>query len=256
MEFLTAGLSTTAFAAAVGITLFAGFVKGAVGFAMPLIMISAFGALMPPEIALAGLILPTLVTNISQSLRQGLAEAADSVIKFHRMIIPILIGIPLSAPFVQVIPEWLYLLILGVPVTAFALVQLMGLPLAIRLEHRNRAQLGLGLIGGLYGGIAGIWGPPVLIYLLSIRAEKTEMVRVQGVIFFLGAVVLLLSHLGTGVMNASTTPFSAVLVVPALIGLMVGYAVQDRLPQAAFRRATQGLLVVTGLNLVWRAFNG
>jgi uncharacterized membrane protein YfcA len=222
---------------------------------MPLIMISAFGALMPPEIALAGLILPTVVTNISQALRQGFTEAWASVVKFYRLIIPILVGIPLSAPFVTVIPEWLYLLVLGIPVTAFALVQLLGLPLAIRLEHRNRAQWVLGLIGGLYGGVAGIWGPPILVYLLSIRAEKTETVRVQGVIFFLGAVVLLMSHLGTGVMNAATVPFSAALVVPAVLGLMLGYAVQDRLPQAAFRRATQALLVLTGLNLIWNAFH-
>jgi uncharacterized protein len=31
------------------VTLFAGFVKGAVGFAMPMIMMSAFSSFLPPE---------------------------------------------------------------------------------------------------------------------------------------------------------------------------------------------------------------
>jgi uncharacterized membrane protein YfcA len=47
--------------------------------------------------------------------------------------------------------------------------------------------------------------------------------------------------------------FSALLVLPALAGLAAGYAVQDRLDQARFRRWTQVLLVLTGLNLVRQA---
>jgi hypothetical protein len=91
----------------------------------------------------------------------------------------------------------------------------------------------------------------VLIYLLSTAVPKAEAVRVQGVIFLLGSVVLLAAHLGTGVMNAQTVPFSALLVLPALLGLFAGYAVQDRLPAERFRRWTQILLAVTGANLVW-----
>ena len=49
---------------AIAVTLFAGFVKGAVGFAMPMIMVSAFSSFLPPETALAGLILPTLISNV------------------------------------------------------------------------------------------------------------------------------------------------------------------------------------------------
>ncbi|HEX9858872.1 MAG TPA: TSUP family transporter, partial [Paracoccaceae bacterium] len=110
-----------------------------------------------------------------------------------------------------------------------------------------------GIIGGLYGGVSGVWGPPVLVYLLSTGAGKLETVRVQGVIFLIGAAVLLGAHLNSGVMSAKTLPFSAALVVPAMIGLSLGYAVQDRLDHQRFRRWTQVLLVLTGLNLMRRA---
>ena len=111
----------------------------------------------------------------------------------------------------------------------------------------------MGVIGGLYGGISGVWGPPLIVYLLSIGAEKVETVRVQGVVFLLGAVVLLGAHLQTGVMAGPNLWFSAAMVVPAVLGQVIGLRLQDRLDQVRFRRWTQALLVLTGANLVWRA---
>lgn len=253
MEYLMVGLTPQAFVAALAITFFAGFVKGAVGFAMPMIMISAFSSFLPPETALAGLILPTLISNLTQAFRQGAAPVWATVISYRRMLIATMVFIVISAQFVRIIPQDLFLLLLGAPITAFAALQLAGVGLALRLEHRARAEWILGAIGGLYGGLSGVWGPPLLVYLLSIKADKLETVRVQGVVFLIGAVVLLAAHLHSGVMTASTTTFSAILVLPAMIGQSLGVAIQDRLDQSKFRRWTQTLLVLTGLNLMRRA---
>jgi uncharacterized protein len=241
---------------AMAITLFAGFVKGAVGFAMPMIMMGAFSAFLPPDMALAGLILPTLVTNLSQAFRQGLRPAWDSVVTYRRLLIATLVFILISASFVYLIPQRLFLFLLGAPIAVFAILQLMGRNLALRLEHRHRAEWILGAIGGLYGGVSGIWGPPLLVYMLSIGADKRETVRVQGVVFLVGAVVLMAAHLRTGVLNPHSLTFSAALVLPALIGQTLGTKLQDRLDQDRFRRWTQVLLVVTGLNLARQALFG
>lgn len=249
-EAMTAGLPDWAFAAAMAITLFAGFVKGAVGFAMPMILVSAFAVFLPQELSLAGLILPTLVTNLSQAFRQGVGPAVATARTYRRFLVATVVFIAVSAPFADAIPRWLYLLMLGLPISVFAGLQLAGRALAIRLHHRERAEWGLGIIGGLYGGVSGIWGPPLLVLLLSTGADKLQMIRAQGVVFLIGAVALLVSHLATGLANAGTLRFSAALCVPALIGLFIGYRVQDRLDQQRFRRWTQGLLVLTGLNMV------
>jgi uncharacterized membrane protein YfcA len=256
VEAVMGGLSPAGFAAALAITLFAGFVKGAIGFAMPLIMISAFGSFMVPQTALAALILPTLTTNLHQSFRQGWQAAWESVVTYRRLIVATIVGIVVSAQFVDVIPQPVLLGLLGVPVTAFAAVQLAGRSLAVRLEHRNRAEIALGLIGGLYGGISGVWGPPVIVLLLSVGASKLEMVRVQGVVFLIGTVVLAAAHLQTGLLNAQTLPLSAVLILPAALGMWIGFRLQDRLDAERFRRWTLILLCVTGLNLVRRAIAG
>ena len=253
MDWILPNLTPLALIAALAVTGFAGFVKGAVGFAMPMIMISAFSGFLTPHQALAGLILPTLVTNLSQALRDGLPVAVATARDYRRFLIATLAMLLVSAQFVEVIPQALFLVMLGLPITAFAALQLAGRKLALRLEHRNRAEWILGAIGGLYGGISGVWGPPLLVYLLSVGTGKAETVRVQGVIFLLGAVTLLGAHLGTGVLDGPNLIFSALLVLPAMIGQVLGQALQNRLDQVRFRRWTQILLVLTGLNLVRQA---
>jgi uncharacterized membrane protein YfcA len=253
MEFVMGGLTEPVFWVAVAVTLFAGFVKGAVGFAMPMIMISAFSSFLSPELALSGLILPTLVTNFSQAFRQGPAAFWDSVCKYWRFLAATVAFIAVSAQFVRDIPQPVFLALLGVPITGYALLQLLGRNLAIKLEHQTRAEWGLGIVAGLYGGVSGVWGPPLIVYLMSVGVEKVEMLRVQGVIFLLGSVMLLSAHLNSGVLTASSTAFSAVLVIPAVLGMALGMQLGNRLDQTLFRRCTQVLLVVAGLNLMRRA---
>ena len=256
MDFLYGGLPGWGFALACAVTLFAGFVKGAVGFAMPLIMIAGFSSFMSPETALAALILSVLTTNVHQSFRFGIRPAWESGLKYWRIVVTTCLGILVSAPFVVVLPPQLLFALLGVPVMGFALLQLSGWTPNIRPNHRAPAEYGLGTIGGLYGGISGIWGPPVIVYLLAVREEKTEMVRVLGVVFMIGAVTLTAAHLTSGVLNAVTLPLSAALVVPGAVGMWLGFKLQDRLDPVRFRRWTLIVLIVVAANLLRRAISG
>ncbi|MCO8144641.1 sulfite exporter TauE/SafE family protein [Rhodovulum tesquicola] len=250
------GLDPHLFAAAFGVALFAGLVKGALGFAMPLILISGLSSFLTTELALAGLILSTLVTNVAQAFRQGARAAWASVVQYRLLIGCVVLAIAASAPLVNVIPDRAMLLLLGVPIAAFTISQLLGRQLILPARHRARAEVMTGLAGGFFGGISGVWGPPVIAYLLSFDTAKAEMVRVQGVVYLLGAAMLLAAHLGSGVLNGTTLPFSAALVVPAMLGTMLGFRLQDRLNPDKFRRATLVVLTLAALNLIRKALIG
>lgn len=254
LGFETLGLGQVL--AAMAVTVFAGVVKGAIGFAMPLLMISGLAMFLPPDVALAGLILPTLVTNVWQALRQGWRPAVQTAREYRRYLTGTLVFIVIAAQIFDLIPRMAYLLILGVPVTLFAAAQLLGARLALPSAHRTRAEWGLGVVSGIYGGISGIWGPPLQIYLLSIDAPKAVSVRVQGVIYSLGSVTLLLAHLGSGLLEDDRLKLSLLLVPVALGAMAFGNRVQDRIDQVVFRRWTQLLMVVSGLNLIRQAIWG
>ncbi len=252
MEQVFSGFDPFLIGVALAVTVFAGFVKGAVGFAMPMIMISALGSFMSPELALAALIVPTLVANVWQGARGGFTAAWAAIMKFRFYISIVLVCIALSAQLVRLLPASIMLLILGIPIALFALMQLVGWRLTIRDEHRRRAEVLIASFAGLVGGISGVWGPPTVAYLTALDTPKSDHIRTQGVVYAAGAIVLFFAHLRSGVLNAQTVPLSLALVVPALLGMMLGFWAHDRLDQARFRKATLAVLVIAGLNLVRR----
>lgn len=255
METLFPFLTPGALALACAVALGAGVVKGAVGFGMPMLLVSALGTMLPPDIALAGLILPTLVTNGWQSLRQGIGAAWGSVRRFRMFLGTGLVFLMVSAQLVRVVPVPLLLALIGAPIVIFAAMQLAGLRLHLQ-QQSARIEVGAGALAGFVGGMSGVWGPPTVAYLTALDTPKAEQVRVQGVIYGLGAVALTAAHLGSGVLRAETLPFSALLVLPAMAGMVLGVAVHDRIDQATFRRATLVVLMLAGLNLLRRAVMG
>lgn len=242
--------------ATAAITLGAGFVKGATGFAMPMIMVSGFAAFLSPELALAGLILPTLATNLAQGLRDGLAAAWAAFRGFWRLNLLIMGLILASAQLVVVLPQRVLLAMLGLPVLLFALSQLMGLRLRFAPARRRLVEVLTGVVSGFFGGFSGIWGPPVVAFLSALDLPKREHVRVQGMCYLAGSVFLTVAHLRSGVLNAATLPFSLLLVVPAFAGMWAGRRLQDRLEPETFRKATLVVLALSGLNLLRRAALG
>jgi uncharacterized membrane protein YfcA len=254
LSFLPDALTPMLIAGAALIALLAGLIKGALGFAMPMIMISGLGSLMPVELALAGLILPTLVTNFSQALRQGVPAAWGSVLAHWRMLLALVICLLASAQLVPFVAEPVLLALLGGPICAFALSQLAGLKLAMPVARRRRGQWISGTVGGLYGGLSGVWGPPIMAYLIAVDTAKRDMVRILGVVFLIGSFALVAGHASSGILTGPSIAFSALLVIPSLAGLLVGYRIQDRLDADRFRRWTLVMMVFLGLNLLRRAF--
>ena len=53
-------------------------------------------------------------------------------------------------------------------------------------------------------------------------------------------------------LNAATLPVGVLMLLPVLLGMGLGFAVQDRLDQERFRRVTLAVLVLAGLNLLRR----
>ena len=239
-------------AALVTVALLAGLVKGVVGFAMPMILISGLGSFIPPDVALAGLILPTLLTNLWQALRQGWRAAYVSIRRFRVFLLVGFVVLMGVAQLVPRMPQPLILLLIGVPVTVYACWGAMGRSLRLPGGPGRRSEAILGAIAGFFGGFSGVWGPPTVVMLTAQGTEKTEQMRVQGVIYGLGAVALTSAHVTSGVLNAATLPLSLGLVVPALVGLWIGFRISDRIEQRTFRKATLWVLMLAGLNLVRR----
>lgn len=249
-------LTPTIFLFAFAVTLLGGFVKGAVGFAMPLIMISGMGILIPPELVIAGIVFPIVISNALQVARSGFGNAQAALKEHWRYVLVVCLMILVAAQFVRSIPGNVMFIVLGVPVVGLCIIQLIGWRPQITPRWRRPFEWVAGALAGTLGGLAGTWGPPTVLYLLALNTPRTSQMSVQGVIYGLGSVMLLLGHLQSGILNAQTWGFSAALVVPALVGMWLGFRLGDRFDQERFRRVTLWVLVIAGVNLIRRGLMG
>jgi uncharacterized membrane protein YfcA len=162
-----------------------------------------------------------------------------------------------AAQLVPQLPVQVFLLALGVVVTGFALWQLSGrAPAPGEWEQSKALDIGIGAFAGFVGGISGMWGPPTVAYLTAIGTEKRQQMLAQGVIYGLGAVMLVIAHTRSGILNAQTLPLSLALVPPAILGMWLGGRISDRFDQATFRKVTLIVMIVGGLNLLRRGIFG
>jgi len=235
-----------------------GFVKGAVGFALPMIAVSCAASFMPPQEAVAAVILPTLITNVWQSLRQGFGPAFATLREYWRLNLTLALTIAGVSQLVPRIPPEVFFIVLGSIILIIALIQLFGvrLPCPETQAVKTRFEVITGLVGGLCGGMAGFWGPPILLFLIAMGVEKTNQIRAQGLSYTVGSVMLVGGHLSSGVLNEVTLPLSGIMVLPVLIGMGVGLWVQDRLDQQKFRRFTLIVLCLTALNMLRKGLLG
>ena len=163
----------------------------------------------------------------------------------------VLSQIEMHAPYGGVVPE----------LAARAHLSQMDHLVARALDEANMSLQDVDAIAatsgpGLIGGVSGIWGPPTVMYLTAIALPKADKIRIQGVIYGLGAVALIVAHLGSGVLHSQVLTVSALLVAPTLLGFWVGDKFQGRINQATFRRLTLCIRLVAGLNLLRRGMGG
>lgn len=255
MEHFVGIESVTSLLFVLSVAVFAGVVKGMVGFAMPMILISGMTLVLAPEQALAALILPTLVTNTWQALRQGIRSAVQTMLRFRVFLACGFVMLVLSAQLVRILDVRILYGLIGGPVAVFSLMQLAGW--RPKLEGQtSRIDMIVGGFAGFIGGLSGVWGPPTVAYLTAIDTPKQEQMRAQGAIYGLGAIALAGAHIQTGVLRAETLPLTLAILPFALIGLWLGFKLQDRIDQRTFRTVTLIVLAIAGLNLMRRALLG
>src|SRR5512134_1170966 len=109
--------------------LFAAFIKGATGLGFPLIATPTVALLLDIRIAVTILILPNLLMDITQVLRDGFPYAILQ--RFKSMIGLTVIGVFLGTTVLVLLPLWALNLCLGIMVLVFVTSNLLKLDFTI-----------------------------------------------------------------------------------------------------------------------------
>ena len=109
-------------------------------------------------------------------------------------------------------------------------------------------------VSGLTSTIAHAGGPPLSIYLLPLRLEKTILVGTTVVFFAVINVVKLVPYAWLQLFDGRNLSTSAALAPLAPVGIWAGYQMVRKVNELWFYRICYALLFVVGLRLLWEGF--
>ena len=101
----------------------AGVIKGIVGFALPMILITGLSIFIPIEQALACLILPTIITNFIQSFTISKSTFFSTIVNYKTFLFFSSIFLIVSSQFYSIFSTELIMGFVGIILFAYAFSQ-------------------------------------------------------------------------------------------------------------------------------------
>jgi uncharacterized membrane protein YfcA len=232
--------------------LIAGTIKGTIGIGLPTASIGILSQVIDPRIAILLTVIPMVVANIWQVYR-----ARYIVQTFKRYIgfaVPLVVILGTTVMLTEKASNTFILTVLGIVVISFSVLKLLNVTPGIPDRYNKPAQITLGSVAGLLGGITAIWAPPMMVYLLSRNLDKDEFVRATGMLVLLGSIPLFLGFLVQGQINGEIAIVSTLLVIPTIAGFAIGERLRKLINSEHATIIVLIMFLVMGLNLLRRAF--
>jgi uncharacterized membrane protein YfcA len=239
-------LSPAAIAAGLAMVFAAGLVRGFSGFGLSIAAVPLLSLIMPPAQAVPIVLLLQLFISIS-----GLRAAWT--LCDHRATRTLALGALIATPF----GAWALAHLPAAPVRGVIAVIVLAAVLVLArgaaLPLSQRASLPFGLASGLFNGLAGMPGPPVIAYFLMSRTGN-QVARASMIVFFLATSVFALVPLAAlGLITRASLAAACIGLPVALIGSSLGAAMFNRNPDGHYRLVALCLLTVAAALAAARA---
>jgi uncharacterized membrane protein YfcA len=106
-----------------------------------------------------------------------------------------------------------------------------------------------GFIGGVFGGIFDVNGPPIVIYM-GHKLKKESFRATITAIFFVDVIWRNILYMLNGVASFESFKFALFLLPALVVGVLLGSKIHVKINEVLFRRIVAIVLFVTGILLV------
>ena len=241
-------------AAAVGLAaafLLGGAAKGALGVGLPLVAVPLTAQFLELPAAIGLLTVPMFATNIGQALESG--GTLPALRRLWPMLVAIVLGTWAGVHLlISIDRRWLNGVV-GTVLVGLGAWLLCRPRIALGRRAERWAGPAIGVFAGLLGGISGMFGPPLIAYLVGLGLSPDAFVKYISVLFLAATGTLLLALGGTGTLGLADLAISAAAMLPIQLGVVVGRWLRGRCPPALFRALVLGVLAFGGLDMLRRA---
>ena len=228
------------------VVLLAGTIRSFTGFGGGLVLAPLFSLFMTP----ADLVVVVLVLNFLTSVQSlpGTWRTTSWPLVWS-MLIPSLVGVPLGVWMIEVLDPMVIRRVIGVVVAALAAILLVGWTYK---GARGRLQNWIvGMVSGYLTALAGVGGPPLVLYLLSDKSLSPVVIRSFFMMFFaLGQVCTMTYFAYQGLLNTTQMVYSVSFIPIYIASTFLGtYLFHQALKQRAdlIKKFSLWFLLVVGV---------
>ena len=229
-----------------------GLIKGVLGIGTPLLTVPMMALVLPVHEAVVIMAIPVVVANLWQAY--DAERPLETVRRFWPALTALFAGTWFGVWILSGIEEKVLLTIVGIMVICFTLIQGSRRKIMIPAHFERFAGVAFCGSAGLIGGLSSMFGPMMILYLVSLPTlSKDKFVNTISFLY-VGAVVPWAALLVVmGVMDTRLALISGLAVIPLSAGLLIGRSIRKHVKDSIFYRLILGVLIVSGGSMIWRA---
>jgi uncharacterized membrane protein YfcA len=239
-------LDATALAFFIAAAFIGGVTTGLAGFAMGLVVSGVWLHVLTP------------VQTTALIIGYGLFVQSYGVWKFRRAadwrrIVPLIaggaIGVPLGILLLAHLDPVYVRRAVGILLVAYSLYGMLQ-PALAPIRARVPADVTVGFVNGVLGGLTGLAGPIVVIWCQLTGVPRDAQRAIFQPVILAAFVMTAIGLAADGAITADIAKLFLLGLVPVLAGIWLGVHLYGRLDEAGFRRLILVLLLLSGIVLL------
>ena len=228
---------------------FAGMIKGTIGLGLPAVAMGVLTMVISPFQAATLLIIPSMVTNFWQLFAEG--HVLRLVRRFWLMLICIMIGSVWSIFPTLGHSTFNSEILLGTMLALYGLYGLFAKKMPNLSRHEKWLSPIMGYLGGALTVATGVIVIPIVPYLQSLHLQRDDLIQSLGLTFTISTMCLAVFLHQNPVGNMPIDyMMSAIVLIPALLGMWVGTKLRYKIPEQKFRKVFFAGLIALGCYMV------
>ncbi len=228
--------------------LLAGTVKGVIGLGLPTVSLALLTVALDLPTAMALLIVPSFATNLWQAVVGGNGRAI--FVRIWPFLLMATASVWIGATALTRLDFSLLSGLLGALLVTYSTLSLTGVRLSIPVRQEAWAGLLFGTANGILTGMTGSFVVPGVMFLQAIGLSRDMLVQAMGMLFTVSTIALALALQGNNLLTTQLGIVSGAALLPAILGMIVGQRVRQRLSEERFRKVFFVTILVLGAYIV------
>jgi uncharacterized membrane protein YfcA len=233
--------------------IFAGFVKGSVGFGLPLLALPILSGAIGPRQAVIVMAIVNLLAAVTVAARARGVPLRSYAGLLVPMFVVTTIGTTAGSLLFSVLDQRALSVLVGLVAVGFALLSILRFEIKVAPRHSRLVGAVIGLFAGVLGGTTSVSATPIVLYYHTLRLPKRHFLVLLNVSLTAISLVQVTAYAVLGLYSGEILVNSALTMACVMAGVGLGIVVQERVNQRWFNRGVIAVIFAVGLNLVVRA---